>query len=45
MGGRPLCEFGDDVRYLDSGGETSPPFKCIDLKFGAKMREDWFPVV
>ena len=37
--------IGDDVRYLDRGGETSPPFKGIDLKIGAKMREDWFPVV
>ena len=37
--------IGDDVRYTDRGGETSPPFKGIDLKIGAKMREDWFPVV
>jgi hypothetical protein len=33
------------VKYLDRGEETSPPFKGIDLKNGAKMREDWFPVV
>ena len=37
--------IGDDVTYIDRGGETSPPFKGIDLKIGAKMREDWFPVV
>ena len=37
--------IGDDVRYIDRGGETSPPFKGIDLKIGAKMREDWFPIV
>ena len=37
--------IGDDVTYVDRGGETSPPFKEIDLKIGAKMREDWFPVV
>ena len=37
--------IGDDVTYVDRGGETSPPFKGIDLKIGAKMREDWFPVV
>ena len=37
--------IGDDVRYIDRGGETSPPFKGIDLKIGSKMREDWFPVV
>ena len=37
--------IGDDVTYVDRGGETSPPFKGINLKIGAKMREDWFPVV
>ena len=37
--------MGDDVKYIDRDGETSPPFKGIDLKMGAKMREDWFPVV
>ena len=37
--------IGDDVKYINRGGETSPPFKGIDLNNGAKMREDWFPVV
>ena len=37
--------IGDDVRYIDRKGETSPPFVGIDLKPGDKMREDWFPVV
>ena len=37
--------IGDDVKYIDRGEETSPPFKGIDLKNGAKVREDWFPVV
>ena len=37
--------IGDYVKFIDRGGETSPPFKGIDLKIGAKMREDWFPVV
>ena len=37
--------IGNDVTYVDRGGETSPPFKGIDLKIGDKMREDWFPVV
>ena len=37
--------IGDDVKYIDRGGETSPPFKDIDLKTGDKMRKDWFPVV
>ena len=37
--------IGDDVRYIDRKGETSPPFVGIDLKPGDKLREDWFPVV
>ena len=37
--------IGDDVKYLGRGGETSPPFKGIDLKDGERMRKDWFPVV
>jgi ectoine hydroxylase-related dioxygenase (phytanoyl-CoA dioxygenase family) len=37
--------MGDDVRYVDRGGATSPPFDGINLKTGDKMREDWFPVV
>ena len=37
--------IGDDVKYIERGGETSPPFKGIDLNNGAKMREDWFPVI
>jgi len=37
--------IGDDVKYLERSGETSPPFKGIDLKDGERMRKDWFPVV
>ena len=37
--------IGDDVRYIDREGETSPPFVGIDLNQGDKMRKDWFPVV
>ena len=37
--------IGDDVKYIDRGGETSPPFKGINLNNGDKMREDWFPVI
>lgn len=37
--------IGDDVRYVDRGGATSPPFAGIDLRKGDRMREDWFPVV
>ena len=35
--------IGDDVRYIDRGGSTSPPFDGINLKSGDRMREDWFP--
>ncbi len=37
--------IGNDVRYIDRGEETSPPFKGINLKSGDRMREDWFPKV
>ena len=37
--------IGDDVRYIDRGGETSPPFTNINLKSGDALRTDWFPVV
>ena len=37
--------LGDDVRYIERGGATSPPFDGIDLKSGDVMREDWFPRV
>ena len=37
--------IGDDVRYISRKGETSPPFKGINLKQGDKMRKDWFPIV
>jgi ectoine hydroxylase-related dioxygenase (phytanoyl-CoA dioxygenase family) len=37
--------MGDDVRYVDRGGATSPPFDGINLNSGDKMREDWFPVI
>ncbi|MEQ9350702.1 MAG: phytanoyl-CoA dioxygenase family protein, partial [Alphaproteobacteria bacterium] len=37
--------IGDDVRFCERAGETSPPFPDIGLSDGAPMREDWFPVV
>ena len=37
--------IGDDVRYIERGGPTSPPFNGINLKSGDYMREDWFPRV
>ncbi len=35
--------IGDDVKYFDRGGVSSPPFDGINLKSGDLMREDWFP--
>ena len=37
--------IGDDVRYIDRGGPTSPPFDGINLKSGDMMRKDWFPKI
>ncbi len=37
--------IGDDIRYINRGGATSPPFDGINLKSGDYMREDWFPKV
>ena len=37
--------MGDDVRYIERGGPTSPPFDGINLKSGDAMREDWFPKI
>ena len=34
--------IGDDVRYIDRKGETSPPFEGIDLNSGDKMRKIGF---
>lgn len=39
--------LGDDVRYCERPGKTSPPFPemGVDMKPGDRMREDWFPVL
>ena len=37
--------IGEDVKYLDRGGPTSPPFDGINLKNGDLMRKDWFPKI
>ena len=37
--------IGDDVKYINRGGPTSPPFDEINLKNGDALREDWFPVI
>ncbi|HMB77808.1 MAG TPA: phytanoyl-CoA dioxygenase family protein [Kiloniellaceae bacterium] len=34
---------GDDARFVEREGRTSPPFPGIDQKHGERLREDWFP--
>ena len=36
---------GDDVRYVERPGPTSPPFPGHDMTPGQRLREDWFPVI
>jgi ectoine hydroxylase-related dioxygenase (phytanoyl-CoA dioxygenase family) len=36
---------GDDARYVERQGPTSPPFPGHGMKPGDKLREDWFPTV
>jgi ectoine hydroxylase-related dioxygenase (phytanoyl-CoA dioxygenase family) len=37
--------LGDDVRFVQRDGPTSPPFEGINLKTDDLMREDWFPKI
>lgn len=34
---------GDDARYVERPGRTSPPFPGHDMTPGQILREDWFP--
>jgi ectoine hydroxylase-related dioxygenase (phytanoyl-CoA dioxygenase family) len=34
---------GDDARYVERPGPTSPPFPGHDMEPGQRLREDWFP--
>ena len=36
---------GDDARYVQRPGPTSPPFPGHDMVAGQSLREDWFPVI
>ena len=36
---------GDDVRYTERPGRTSPPFPEHGMRQGERLREDWFPVL
>lgn len=37
--------IGDDARYIERPGRTSPPFPGHDMQAGDILREDWFPVI
>lgn len=36
---------GDDARYVERQGRTSPPFPGHDMSPGDRLREDWFPKI
>lgn len=36
---------GDDARYVERPGRTSPPFPGHGMQPGERLREDWFPVL
>ncbi|WP_170524879.1 phytanoyl-CoA dioxygenase family protein [Ruegeria arenilitoris] len=36
---------GDDARFVERPGRTSPPFPGHDMRAGQRLREDWFPVL
>lgn len=36
---------GDDARYVERPGPTSPPFPGHGMRAGQRLREDWFPVI
>ena len=36
---------GDDARFVERPGKTSPPFPGHNMQVGDRLREDWFPVL
>lgn len=36
---------GDDARYLERSGRTSPPFPEHNMQTGERLRQDWFPIL
>lgn len=36
--------LGDDARYVQRSGRTSPPFPGHNMQAGQRLREDWFPI-
>lgn len=37
--------LGDDCRYINRPGPTSPPFPNHSMVSGQKLRQDWFPIL
>lgn len=37
--------LGDDARYVERPGRTSPPFPDHGMQPGQRLREDWFPLI
>lgn len=37
--------IGDDARYTQRPGPTSPPFPGHGMEQGQRLREDWFPIL
>ncbi|PKP75085.1 MAG: phytanoyl-CoA dioxygenase, partial [Alphaproteobacteria bacterium HGW-Alphaproteobacteria-6] len=37
--------IGDDARYVERPGRTSPPFPGHGMTAGQRLRDDWFPVI
>lgn len=36
---------GDDARFVERPGRTSPPYPGHEMQPGQRLREDWFPVI
>jgi len=36
---------GDDARYVERPGPTSPPYPDHEMVPGQRLREDWFPIL
>jgi ectoine hydroxylase-related dioxygenase (phytanoyl-CoA dioxygenase family) len=37
--------MGEEIRFLERSGESSPPFPDPGMVTGDRMREDWFPIL
>lgn len=37
--------LGDDARYVERPGRTSPPFPGHKMNTGQRLRDDWFPTL